>query len=191
MPATSGPGEKAPEKLKARRAGWEDPEPGEGSRTASEPNSRPRTAGLRLSFQLTGKAQNSSTGPVRIFWSRRRESTPVNSACQERTTTSGILDDFRGIKVRNSSDSAVENGWKPHGQRVSWPGGGCGCVTEVIGLAGFPGHFAGCLASVPRLRVWGAGHKSRKVCSFGGRVWRMWRTGTEERAPKGARGLED
>lgn len=56
----------------------------------------------RVCFQLMGEATTAFQKPLRIIWSRRRQSTAVNGACQARTTTCCILDEIGGIKDHNS-----------------------------------------------------------------------------------------
>jgi len=125
-------------------------------------------------FQSKGEATTAFQNRYGYFWSRRRQSTSVNGVCQARTTTSGILLGKRGIKKHNSRILLVENHGNP---RQSWagtlPGRREGCSGTIA-----PGRSEETVQCHPtRLRRWGWGNKAWNWCSFGGRVWELWRRG--------------
>ena len=77
-------------------------------------NRGPQSSGL----PENGGRRRPRSEPLRIIWSRRRQSTSVNGVCQALTTISGILNGIPGIKDHNSRNLLVENGGKPRPERV-------------------------------------------------------------------------
>ena len=131
-----------------------------------------------------GEATTAFQNHYGYFWSRRRQSTSVNGVCQARTTTSGILLGERGSRViitgfclcRITETPANRGPERCRGRRE-------GCVERFA-----PARSVGTVQCyLTRLRRRGWGNKARRWCSFGGRVWELWRTGTGANAGRGGR----
>lgn len=148
--------------------------PNHGRTKAREPMADKKTAGPQASvLPVKGEATTALGEPLRVFWSRRRQSTSVNGVCQAKTTTSSISCGKGGIKDHNSRISLVENAGKPHPARV------CGLSGKRRRLRG---TMRPCLIRAwwmchsTRLRAGCRGHKAWKWCNFGGWLWEGWKT---------------
>lgn len=124
----------------------------------------------RVCFQLMGEATTAFQKPRRTIWSRRRQSTAVNGACQARTTTCCILDEIGGIKDHNSRICL----WRMAERCVIRGFALCRAIRGPRGT-----HRPGQIwepKNVPQtsVRAPSAAHKAWKWCSFGGAVWELW-----------------